>query len=158
MTTDHNDEIHTAVATGDLGLLKKHVDEHPEHLRLKNREGCTPLVVAARDGHLEAVQLLVDNGADLEVVDPEYKRTALAWAAFHGHLPVVAFLLEHGASVNTKDGFGHTPLATALMGEEGGWAEWVSIAPHEYRAIADLLQTHETRATTNEDAKQDGGG
>ena len=81
----------------------------------KRKKGTTPLIAAARSGHLEIVNLLLAAGAE---VDPKTgpKRvgqpTALWWAARNGHQVIVETLLENGADVNGKEGK-LTP--TALM-------------------------------------------
>lgn len=146
MGTKSNNPIQAAISSGDLDQLREHLGAHPDQIQHTDHEGCTPLVAAARDGRLEAVQILVDNGADLEARDPEYRRTPLAWAAFHGHHEIVAYLLEQGANPHVKDAYGHTPRKTATMGEDGAWREWVSRAPHEFKAVADLLRDHEARS------------
>jgi len=55
--------------------------------------GLTPLHVSAMKGNLEAVQILVENGAKLEIED-EDGSTALDIACLHGHDEVSKFLSE----------------------------------------------------------------
>lgn len=135
-------ELYTAVTSDDTQHLKECIEIEPEVVKLIDKDGCTPLIIAARDGHIEAVKLLVDTGADIEARDPDYKRTPIAWATFHGHKHIVEYLLEHGADVNAKDAYGNAPLKTATMGSQGAWREWVPIPPHAYEALADILRAH----------------
>ncbi len=137
-----DNELHHPVASGDAEHLRALIHEQPEYIRKTDTDGMTPLQVAARDGHLEAVKVLVENAADLEVRDPIYCRTPLGWATFHGHAEVVEFLAGSGADVNAEDGYGNTPLKTANMGSEGAWSEWVPRAPHEYAGVAEILRGH----------------
>ncbi|KHJ83549.1 ankyrin repeat protein [Oesophagostomum dentatum] len=58
--------------------------------------GRTPLMLAASQGQLEAVDLLIKNGAYIDCIDSD-GRTAFQLAAIHGHLPVVDMLLALGA-------------------------------------------------------------
>ncbi|KAK5635619.1 hypothetical protein RRF57_011331 [Xylaria bambusicola] len=67
----------------------------------KIRKGQTPLSWAARNGHEEIVQLLVEKGADIESKD-SIGRTPLLWAAEEGHQEIVQLLVEKGADVNSK--------------------------------------------------------
>ena len=50
-------------------------------------------------GHLAAVELLVDRGADLDVQDRVSRWTALMNAAYYGHVNVVKVLIAAGANV-----------------------------------------------------------
>ena len=57
----------------------------------------TPLDLAARAGDLEMVELLVDNGANVNNHKP------LHLASEKGHLEIVTYLVEHGANLNEPD-------------------------------------------------------
>ena len=57
----------------------------------------TPLDLAAREGDLEMVELLVDNGANVNNYKP------LHHASGKGHLEIVTYLVEHGANLNEPD-------------------------------------------------------
>ena len=58
---------------------------------------------------LEAVQIAVEAGTDVNAVD-EDGNTALHYVVDKGFPSVVAFLTERGADVNAKNGRGQTPL------------------------------------------------
>jgi ankyrin repeat protein len=58
--------------------------------------GRTALMVAAAQGHLEAVRLLVQAGSDLTLTDHE-GATAAALARSNGHVDVAALLEQTGA-------------------------------------------------------------
>jgi ankyrin repeat protein len=81
--------------------------------------GETPLMLAAKNGHVDAVKLLLDRGAQVNARNPEMpdsKRgmTALMLAAQQGHDEVVRMLLERGADVTIKTRFGRTALDLAV--------------------------------------------
>jgi ankyrin repeat protein len=76
------------------------------------RGGLTALQFAAREGHLEVVQALIDGGADLDAVDAEGK-TALLYATLNDHLDVAALLLDAGAAAAAADVYGRTVLFAA---------------------------------------------
>jgi uncharacterized protein len=85
----------------------------------------TPLLYAARDGHLDIVRLLVDHGASLELADGNGV-TPLLSAIINAsivrvnrtgtsdHLKVAQLLLDAGADVNAADWYGETPLWAAV--------------------------------------------
>jgi ankyrin repeat protein len=78
-------------------------------------------------GHVEAVKLLLANGAEVnnQILGAPWKDyTPLHSAAFAGNAEVVRVLLEKGASVSAKAARGETPLSLA---KSRGNAEVVKI-------------------------------
>jgi ankyrin repeat protein len=73
----------------------------------------TPLMYAARDGAIDAVRALADNGADLDMVDP-VGTSALTLAILNGHFDTAVALLEKGADPNVADQNGMAPLYAAV--------------------------------------------
>ena len=59
-----------------------------------------PLRWACARGHLEIVQFLVNNGSYIHF----RKDLPLYWAVSGNHLEVVTFLVESGANINAKQG------------------------------------------------------
>lgn len=51
--------------------------------------GQTPLYYASREGHLDTIKLLVENGADVNNKDNLSNQTALFYAAREGKLDAV---------------------------------------------------------------------
>lgn len=85
--------------------------------------GATPLVMAARNGHLDVSEYLIEwCNADIEQVgsvtfDGEAIEGAppLWCAAAAGYLNVVKSLIKHGASVNSTTKTNSTPLRAACF-------------------------------------------
>jgi len=76
--------------------------------------GETALAFAASHGDTEVAKLLIEHGADVNVVSPISGRTALHTSAADGYLEFVQLLLENGADPNLRDVEGLTPLGVAL--------------------------------------------
>jgi euchromatic histone-lysine N-methyltransferase len=70
----------------------------------EDMSGQTSLHAAAQEGHLATVHLLVQAGAQLDVLDCE-QLTPLMQAVLAGHAPVVKYLVKAGASLTLKVGF-----------------------------------------------------
>ena len=83
-----------------------------------NRSGgvTTPLVEAAGRGSLAAVDLLLQNGADVNGTDAT-GNTPLMAASKRGAGEIIALLLKRGADVNHRSKLGSTALALAQAGE-----------------------------------------
>ena len=78
----------------------------------------TPLQVASRRGHVDLVELLLENRADA-TVNVGGGRTILHEAARRGRGAISLLLLQHGADVSARDNGGFTPLdAVAMEGRE----------------------------------------
>lgn len=71
----------------------------------------TPLHTALYSS-IDAVQLLLDNGADANITDA-CGSTPLHDAIDNGDLNVIQLLIDKGADVNTRDNNGDTPLRYA---------------------------------------------
>ena len=67
--------------------------------------------------HMEIIQLLIDEGADVDPLD-KLSSTPLHYAARGGHTDIVRLLIQHGADVNYEDASGQTPLHTACTSLE----------------------------------------
>lgn len=79
-----------------------------------DKQGLTPLVIAAGLGQLSAIKLLLHSGAaaNAPATDGE---TALMAASRHGQAPVMEALVAAGANVNAADKRGNTPLILATV-------------------------------------------
>jgi ankyrin repeat protein len=62
--------------------------------------GITALMLAARQGALDAGAALIAGGADLNAEEPQYGFTAMQTAIFNGHYAFAKLLVEKGANVN----------------------------------------------------------
>ena len=71
-----------------------------------------PLLLAAREGRVNAVRYLLDHGADVNARDAA-GNTALGEAVYYAQIPVIKELLARGANINALTNAG-TALDIAL--------------------------------------------
>ena len=113
---------HLAAYAGLSWLLSKLVESgHVSDIHSRDSLGNQPLVWAAMNGHLQAVQLLLTHGAQVAAKNNEGV-TALYWAANNGHASVIQLLLDNGAKCRPRDKIGWTPLHRAAFNGHTGVA------------------------------------
>jgi uncharacterized protein len=76
--------------------------------------GLTALHFAAREGSLEAAQVLLEAGADADATEPMYQLTPLQLAIVNGHYTVAKQLIERGVGVD--DGSLYVAVDTRNLG------------------------------------------
>lgn len=77
--------------------------------------GDRPLIMAAYLGHTEVLERLLAAGADLTVLDPGMRATALHAAAYAGRTEAAAVLIDHGIAINQQGPVnGYTALHDAV--------------------------------------------
>lgn len=72
----------------------------------------TPLYSASEKGHIEAMKLLIEHGANIYAED-KYAHTAMWIALEMNHVDAVALLIDSGFDVNKKDRHGQSLLYIA---------------------------------------------
>lgn len=83
----------------------------------RDRDGYTPLMIAASLGKADFAQFLIANGADANA--RSYTGlTPLHRAAQDGHHNVITVLLTADANINIPDMHGFTPLMVAVMANQ----------------------------------------
>lgn len=94
-----------------------------------------PLHMAARSGCTEAIKLLLDAGADIDVRANEMVGSALAIAAYHGNIKSVKYLIERGADVDDASQV-FKGLADDKMKRTGGKEGLALLQKYEKQKIA----------------------
>ena len=78
---------------------------HGDDANKEGKNGCTPLIVAARLNRLSCIQILIDHKADVNKVDSS-NMTPLMYAARNGNSDCVQILLENNAETDVENTFG----------------------------------------------------
>ncbi|WP_028608705.1 ankyrin repeat domain-containing protein [Paenibacillus harenae] len=117
-------DLFQAAQSGDLSRLITILDAHPDLADTENNDGLTPLGFAAHYGNKDAVQLLLDHGADVNAISHSRisfipSNTALhAAIAGERNTEVIRLLLARNAGTDLFDSNGHTCLHTAAFHDD----------------------------------------
>lgn len=114
-----NLDLFEACAVGNTERIIDILEQDPGLINAYNRDGYTPLGLASFFGHLEAVKLLLQKGANIHELsrDGQFNNTALHAAVAGNYEEIVEILLQHQANVNARSKgavrAGFTPLHLA---------------------------------------------
>jgi ankyrin repeat protein len=128
-----------AAKNGDVDTLAALLDQNPEKLNARNQPyEHTLLHVAASEGHLTSVDLLLKRGLDVNTREKGDNTYAMHWAAAGGYLDVVRRLADAGGDVV---GHGDDHALEVI-----GWAScWDGCDDEAHRAVADFLVSRGAR-------------
>ena len=108
------DEIHDFAQKGELESVISLIEQNPELVNARDKDGRTPLHWACRGVHLEVVRFLVDKGADVNAEDSN-KVVPLHSLAVRNNTEAIELLLAKGADVDAKDYGADTALHYAAI-------------------------------------------
>lgn len=109
---DDSTALHIAVDNDYIEMAHLLLTYPETNPNIQDITGCTPLNLAARHGHKDIAQLLIQYNADIDKSD-RFHYTPLHTAILNFQKPIVDILLSNGADPNRVDSFGRTPLFLA---------------------------------------------
>uniref|UniRef100_A0A182SUH7 MYND-type domain-containing protein n=1 Tax=Anopheles maculatus TaxID=74869 RepID=A0A182SUH7_9DIPT len=107
--TEDQQAIFNRIAKNENSELRLLLSQYKSCVDFVDENGMTPLQHAAYKGNKEAVQLLLDQGADVNSSKHEYNYTALHFGALSGNAEVCLKLLLAGADPKAINSVGRTP-------------------------------------------------
>lgn len=144
-----SDSIWSAVRAGDIETISHYLSDGADINARDSEFGMTPLSWAALLDQTEAIELLIQKGADVNAKNRD-GGTPLHAAAFLGRTEAAELLIQKDADVNAKNNNGETPLDAT----SADWETTKSIAtilqvklePEKIKAgrteVAKLLKQH----------------
>ncbi|XP_043088851.1 transient receptor potential cation channel, subfamily N, member 1 isoform X3 [Puntigrus tetrazona] len=132
--------LHYSARVGNTAVLQEMLGNGPSNqlqsaINKHAKNGWSPLLLAAEQGHTAVVKILLLNNARVDVFDEEGK-AAIHLAAEQGHQDIVDILLAHKAFVNAKTKLGLTPLH---LSAQSGSARLVRLLVETHQASVDAL-------------------
>ncbi|XP_046574309.1 serine/threonine-protein phosphatase 6 regulatory ankyrin repeat subunit C-like isoform X2 [Haliotis rubra] len=105
--------LHAACLSDNVDLVEDLLSRGIADIESKDKNGATPVMYAAEQGHKKVVDLLVSKGCNLSVVD-DLGRNILHAACLSDNVDIVEDLLRHGiVDIESKDKNGATPVMYA---------------------------------------------
>ena len=92
--------IHFAAWSGNIKVVKQHLAAGAD-VDAKNEWEATALLKAAREGHKEISELLINNGADLNAKN-EVGKTPLDYAIENNHTDIADLLRKRGGKTGAE--------------------------------------------------------
>ena len=113
-------DVFDSAAVGRTRGLEELLDAEPDLARSWSADGFTALHLAAFFGQQDAAELLLERGAEANLVarHASIHVTPLHSAAAGAHAGIVKLLLEHGANPNAAQDGGFTPLHSAVQNDD----------------------------------------
>ncbi len=112
-TIDGNTPLCEAAYNNNITIIRMLINYGANpNIRLSERSE-TPLHVAVTNNNYDAVELLLENDAQVDAT--VLSETPLFIAAEKGFLPIVKLLLKHGANINHQSDIKRTALYFALL-------------------------------------------
>ena len=129
-------ETYNAAAQG----LRVAHDKLPErNIRVGRSGGMTALLLAAREGQIEAAEALLDGGADINQVSAGNGVSPLLIASLNGEYDVALRLVERGADPNLASSPENaTPLFAALQSQWSGTPNYPQPQSHHLQVTTHL--------------------
>ena len=114
--------IHNAAWNGELENVKKLVNQGVSLNSVNRVHNHTPLVIAAKRGHLPLVKYLVNKDAsrNKNIQDALFAALRRTYFpnnnknAWENHTAIIKYLINKGAKVNKNNRMGHPPLLIAV--------------------------------------------
>ncbi|HDR7642353.1 Ankyrin repeat-rich membrane spanning protein [Bacillus cereus] len=92
--------LHVSARAGELDMIKFLVESGMDINRNEGVPKSAPIAHAASEGEMGIVEYLFDNGAILDVSDPN--RNPLFSAIYGGHFNIVKYLVQSGIDITVK--------------------------------------------------------
>tara|TARA_R110000868_G_scaffold378658_6_gene644204 strand:+ start:10154 stop:10726 length:573 start_codon:yes stop_codon:yes gene_type:complete len=106
-------DIQTAVISGNLAVVKQHIEAGTDLNKKDPMSGSTALITAATFNKIEIAEALINGGADLSLKNSDGS-TALHSAAFFCRIEIVQMLIDAEVDKSIRNNFGATARESVM--------------------------------------------
>ena len=136
------DRLTHAIEIGDETAFALILNQHVHLVNQENKNGLTPLSLAAHYGRVQMVKALLSQGADANAVShsqiPYIPSNTALHAAIAGkkNLEIIRMLIDAMDSVDIADSNGYTPLHIAAFDDSATIAQMLIDAQADVHALS----------------------
>ena len=133
-------EFSDAIEFGKLDKVSTLVSQYPD---IVNHPAWTPppLHCAVLWNQVKIAETLLENGADMEMPDPDRDTTPLRYAIMYCKPEMVSFLLARGGNAGVVKQGGTTAMQLAREGANGTFEHYDDMPPRtHYAAVIQVLE------------------
>nr|XP_022904850.1 uncharacterized protein LOC111416951 isoform X2 [Onthophagus taurus] len=108
--------LHIAAKNGNMEILEALMPYFPDP-NIRNEDGCTPLLLSARQGYSNCVQMLLRFGAKVSICDSVAGLSPVHHSAKNGYVHCLALLVDNAEDksiINQPDNLQRTALMLAV--------------------------------------------
>ena len=148
--------LHRAARDGDVSALPPLGRRSRRKLDPVDMSGATPLMLAAQNGHVQALRHLLELGADARIRD-DRGRAALHYAAERGKTCIVRELIARGADWQCVDSLGDTALHLAVANGHSAVVELLldsGASPNAHDSVFGSTPLHKSARGGHTDAAE----
>ncbi|XP_046348413.2 serine/threonine-protein phosphatase 6 regulatory ankyrin repeat subunit A-like [Haliotis rufescens] len=121
VVSEHGDTIlHLACNRDNVPMVKHILSKHIVGVNCRGKSGRTPVMIAAMFGHRGVLNVLVDKGGDVSLVDSNGENLLHVACRGGSSSMVLHCLSKRIARINSKTRNGQTPVMLAAEGGHGG--------------------------------------
>ncbi|XP_017878296.1 ankyrin repeat and MYND domain-containing protein 2-like [Ceratina calcarata] len=113
--SDVQKQIFQKISNNEVLELKTLLAVNKIKMDFVDENGMSPLQHACYKGNKEIVQMLLDQGADVNACQHKHAYTALHFAALSGNAELCHLLMSHGARLTATNSVGRTPAQMAAF-------------------------------------------
>lgn len=145
-------------------LLLKHCKVHVEGKRASTfpqawmkmaEEGCsdedavgyTPLIAAAREGHYDVCELLLQFGASVEILDKKLNAPAIQHAISQGQKDIVRLLCQYKSDISFRNIFGQDSIDVTESFMQPECIVGSGTPLRQFQKIAEILREYDDRCS-----------
>lgn len=121
-----SNDLFNAVFSDDKLLIRKALEHNRSNLNQKGPGGQTPLMNAVLSGKLNAVEVLLSEGADISIGEKD-GYTPMHGAGFQGRSDIARLLIDHGVDSSDYHSDGFAPIHRACWGRERRHTDTVKV-------------------------------